>query len=116
MLRTDPGPRSPRRSAEDMMRRGYALGDPELVARGRDLLRYAEEQEARTVEHDRVEYGSPIERKCTYVGAVFGFFSMTLWLAAPWFGLLNVLGWFSVLGLTCAAAYGMSMAVKRARR
>lgn len=96
------------------MRRGYALGDAELVARGRGLLRYAEEQERRTLNHDRVERGSPVERKCHWVGVVLGFMSMTVWLAVPWFGLINVIGWLLVFTLSCAAAYGVFMAVRRA--
>lgn len=115
MLNVGSIPRSPRKSAEDMMRRGYSLGDPVLIARGKAVLRYAEDQESRTIYHDRFETGSPAERKATWVGAVLGFLGMSVWLAAPWVGLFTVVGWLLVLMLGCAAAYATFMAVKRAR-
>lgn len=121
MTSIDADPRTPRQAAEHLLRRGHTLGDPEMVARGRQALRYAEEQEARRpsqvyqVEHDRFEETGKFGQGVKSAGQVFGLTVGLSYLSVLWFGLFATCVGLLSLALGSAALYAGYCAIRRAR-
>lgn len=117
-------PRTPRQSAEALIRRGRMMGDAEMIQRGRDCLRYAEEQEARAdarrpseiYEPSRFEHGGSFIEGAHVGGQLVGLFFVTLFIATIfvpfWTAVIFVLG---LTFLSCAAL-GLYETIKRAQR
>lgn len=95
MISLQASPRSPRRVAEDMMRRARETGDLDMWNRGKRAMQYAEDLEARRrpaqvyaqVDHDPYEEGGSAMRRVSEVGQALGLFAVTFYVCSLYFGL-----------------------------
>jgi hypothetical protein len=119
-------PRTPRQSAEAIIKRGRTLGDPEMIQRGRDLLRYAEEQEAKRpsetrrpsqiYEPSRLDPGGSFIVGASVAGQIMGLVLVVFYVLSLFFGWVVTLAGMVAFALLLVAGYGAYCAIKRARQ
>lgn len=118
-------PRTPRQSAEAVIRRARLMNDPDMMRRGQQLLKYAEEQESLDRESPRPSQiyeaskfdkgGSAVEGM--YVGGqIMGLLVVAFWFLTIFFSWKVVAVGFFATALVVGAGFGVYETIKRARQ
>jgi hypothetical protein len=125
MISQSADPRTPRQSAEAVIRRARLLNDPDMMRRGQQLLRYAEEQEgldresprpSQIYEPSRLDPGGSFVEGARVGGQITGMLVVAFWFATLFFSWKVVAVGFVSVALMTVAGYGAYCAIKRARQ
>jgi hypothetical protein len=121
-------PRTPRQSAEAIIRRGRLLDDPEMISRGQQALRYAEEQEALALaranrprpsevyEPSRMDPGGSLIEGVYVGGQITGLLIVAFWFLTLFFSWKVVAVGYAGVALAGFACWVGYCAVRRARQ
>lgn len=118
-------PRTPRQSAEAVIRRARLMNDPDMMRRGQQLLKYAEEQESldresprpsQVYEPSRLDPGGSFIEGAYVGGQIMGLLVVAFWFLTLFFSWKVVAVGYVATALVAAAVYGVYETIKRARQ